>query len=219
VRYADRAQAGQILARSLEHLRGSNPVVLGLPRGGVPVAREVAQQLGAQLDILIVRKLGVPWHPELAAGAIGEGGVRVLNQDVMRSVHLDESALSAVTERETAELERRAATFRAAHPAADLAGRTVIIVDDGIATGATVMAAVSVARAKGARFVAVAAPVAAPAPARRIAKAVDELIAPYQPADLGGVGAAYSDFHQLRDQEVVDLLTPTSTDDSPSTAE
>jgi putative phosphoribosyl transferase len=218
VRYADRAQAGQILARSLEHLREANPVVLGLPRGGVPVAGEVARILGAQLDILLVRKLGVPWHPELAAGAIGEGGIRVLNPGVMRSVNLQESALGPVTRRETVELERRAVTFRAARPAVDLAGRFVIIVDDGIATGATVLAAVGVARAKGARFVTVATPVAAPASAHRIAAAADEVIAPYQPPDMGGVGAAYADFHQLSDDEVVELLrrAPTSTDDASS---
>ncbi|WP_018159696.1 phosphoribosyltransferase [Smaragdicoccus niigatensis] len=206
MRYADRAQAGRALARSLEHLRGRNPIVLGLPRGGVPVAEAVAHAMDADVDILLVRKLGVPWQPELAAGAIGEGGVRVLNHSLLRAVGLSESDLKPIALREEAELKRRAAAFRRVKPPAVLEGRTVVIVDDGIATGATVLAAIEVARAKGAVYVAVATPVCAPDSGRRVAASADEFVAPYQPHDMSGVGAAYRDFHQLSDSEVVKLL-------------
>ncbi|NLU83922.1 phosphoribosyltransferase family protein [Rhodococcus sp. HNM0569] len=208
MRYADRSAAGRELAAALEHLRGTDPLVLALPRGGVPVAREVADALDATLDVALVRKLGVPWHSELAMGAIGEHGSRVFNDDVLASVRVSERDLAAVERAERAELERRARVLRGDAPAADPAGRTVIVVDDGIATGATALAACrDVAEARARRIV-VAAPVAIPSALRWVAAHADEVVCPHTPDDIGGVGAAYDDFHQLSDDEVRRLLAP-----------
>src|SRR3954449_3324580 len=160
--FADRADGGRRLASLLAHLRDEHPVVLALPRGGVPVAYEVARALGAPLDVILVRKLGVPVQPELAMGALGEDGVRVLNGDVLRSAGVTAAELAAVEAGQRAELERRTTGLRRRWPRIDLAGRTVIIVDDGIATGATARAACTVARAHGAARVVLAAPVAPP---------------------------------------------------------
>src|SRR5688572_21507588 len=160
--FDDRKQAGKLLAERLERYAGEQPVVLGLPRGGVPVAYEVAQALRAPLDVIIVRKLGVPFQPELGMGAIGEDGVRVLNDDIVRMAHVNEIELAAVERRERAEVERRAQRYRRGLPMVDVRGRTVIVVDDGIATGGTARAALQVARAHGARKVVLAVPVAAP---------------------------------------------------------
>ncbi|WP_430331682.1 phosphoribosyltransferase [Rhodococcus sp. ACT016] len=204
--YATRARAGRALAKSLSHLRGADPVVLGLPRGGVPVAFEVADALGAPLDIILVRKLGVPWQPELAMGAIGEGDAEVLNEDVVRLGHVSREAVDAVRARERRELERRADTLRGGHPRTSLTGRTAILVDDGMATGATAAVACQVARAQGAGRIVVAVPVASPEAMSRLRITADEVVCPYVPANLGGVGGAYIDFHQLDDREVTDLL-------------
>ena len=204
--YATRANAGRALADSLTHLRGSDPVILGLPRGGVPVAFEVARALGAPLDIVLVRKLGVPWQPELAMGAIGEDDAEVLNVDVVRQGNLSREAIDAVRARERQELHRRAATLRGGHPRTALAGRTAVLVDDGMATGATAAVACQIARAAGAARVVVAVPVASPEAMSRLRATADEVVCPFVPANLGGVGGAYVDFHQLDDREVTDLL-------------
>ncbi|RVW02750.1 phosphoribosyltransferase [Rhodococcus xishaensis] len=204
--YATRERAGRTLAKSLSHLRGSDPVVLGLPRGGVPVAFEVAKALDAPLDVILVRKLGVPWQPELAMGAIGEGDVEVLNEDVVRHANLPREAVDEVRTKERQELKRRAEALRGRHPHAPLAGRTAILVDDGMATGATAAVACQVARAAGASRVVVAVPVASPEAMSRMRVCADEVVCPFVPADLGGVGGAYIDFHQLDDVEVTDLL-------------
>ncbi|MFD4778388.1 phosphoribosyltransferase, partial [Streptomyces sp. NPDC058427] len=174
--FSDRADAGQRLADALRPLAKSDPVVLGLPRGGVPVAFRVAQELGAPLDVIVVRKLGVPHHPELGFGAIGEGGVRVISEDIMHRSRTSDADLAAVERAETAELLRRARAFRGDRPRISLDGRTVVIVDDGIATGATALAACEVARAQGAAHVALAVPVAAPDAAERLRGRVDELV-------------------------------------------
>ena len=156
--YDDRVDAGRQLARRLEYLSGQDVVVLGLPRGGVPVAFEVAQALQAPLDVLVVRKLGVPFQPELAFGAIGEDGVRVLNDSVVREAHLDGDDMDAVERKQRIELRRRAERFHRGHDRISLTGRIGVIVDDGIATGATAKAACQVARAHGASRVVLAVP-------------------------------------------------------------
>ena len=204
--FADRSDAGRRLAQRLTHLRGGDVVVLGLPRGGVPVAAEVARALDAPLDVLVVRKLGVPFQPELAMGAVGEGGVTVLNDRVLREARVDAEALAAAERRERAELDRRVRRFRGSRPAVPLAGRTALVVDDGIATGATARAACAVARAHGAARVVLAVPACSPGAGRRLRSDVDELVALQTPAQLTAVGQAYADFHQVADDEVLALL-------------
>jgi putative phosphoribosyl transferase len=174
--FDDRADAGQRLAQRLQHLKGEDAVVVGLPRGGVPVAFEVAHALGAPLDVIVVRKLGVPFQPELGMGAIGEDGVRVVNDEVVRLARVSDDELAAVEERERVELERRALRFRGDRPRVPLAGRTVIVVDDGIATGSTARAACLVARAQGAARIVLAVPVAPPGWTESFEGVADELI-------------------------------------------
>lgn len=209
--YADRVSAGHALGSELTHLRagdspGPGPLMLGLPRGGVPVAAAVREVIGGDLDILLVRKLGVPWQPELAAGAIGERGVRVVNADVVRQTGLDTARLDAIEAEERAEMERRSVLWRGERPPIPLRDRTVVIVDDGIATGASVVVACRVARAQEPRHLVVAVPVAAPEAIPRIRAEADEVVCPHTPAALAGVGGAYRDFHQLADAEVTELL-------------
>lgn len=204
--FTDRTEAGKRLAERLGRFADQETVVLGLPRGGIPVAYEVATALHAPLDVIVVRKLGVPFQPELAMGAIGEDGARVLNDEVLQLARVTASELAAVEERERAELERRARRFRGARPRIDLTGRTALIVDDGIATGSTARAACQVARAHGAARIVLAAPVAPPDAGRRFAGDVDELIVCETPELFYGVGQFYTDFSQTSDDEVVDLL-------------
>jgi putative phosphoribosyl transferase len=206
VRFADRIDAGRRLASRLEHLRGQPLVVLGLPRGGVPVAAEVARALGAPLDVILVRKLGAPYQPEFAMGAIGEDGVRVLNQALIRSGRLDEHDLARVEASERSELERRAQRYRGGRPRLDLTGRVALVVDDGIATGSTVRAACLVARAHGARRVVVAAPVGPPGVADELGEAADEVVLATTPWGFHAIGQFYDNFSQTSDEEVEEAL-------------
>ncbi len=205
MRFADRDQAGIRLAEQLASLRDRRPVVLGLPRGGVPVAARVATALGAPLDVILVRKLGVPFQPELAMGAVGEGGVVVLNEAVIRSAHVTSAELDALREREEVELARRARLLRGDRPPVDLRGRVAVVVDDGMATGATARAACQVARAHGAEEVVMAVPVASP-------EAVDLLsgearvVCVEVAEQLWAIGQWYEDFTQVSDQEVLTIL-------------
>lgn len=216
--FADRADAGQQLAEALRPLASSDPVVLGLPRGGVPVAFRVAETLGAVLDVIVVRKLGVPYHPELGFGAIGEGGVRVISEDIVRRGGVSDADAAAVERAEETELLRRARAFRGDRPRVSLAGRTVIIVDDGIATGATALAACEVARAQGAARVVLAVPVAPPDAAERLGGRVDELVCLSTPHGFAAVGEWYRDFGQTPDEEVVSLLARGAARDSSRSA-
>jgi putative phosphoribosyl transferase len=204
--FADRTDAGRQLAERLLHLKGQDVVVLGLPRGGVPVAFEVARALGAPLDVLVVRKLGVPFQPELAMGAVGEGGVLVLNEDVLRLSGIGRAEVDDVEHRERAELERRALLFREDRPRLSLAGRTALVVDDGIATGATARAACRVARAQGPARLVLAVPACSPRTAEVMREEVDEFVVLETPADFFAVGQVYAGFRPVRDSEVVDLL-------------
>lgn len=208
--FTDRADAGRRLAAALAGRDLGDAVVLGLPRGGVPVAAEIARALGLPLDVLLVRKLGLPGHAELAMGAIGEDGVEVVNGDVVARAGVAPDGWSAVRSRERRELERRAALLRAHRPAEPLAGRTAIVVDDGVATGATTRAACEVARAKGARRVVLATPVAPREVVDRLATAVDEVVCLQRPADFGSVGQHYDDFRPTSEDDVVALLVAAS---------
>ena len=204
--FANRVDAGRQLGDRLEHLRGDDVVVVGLPRGGVPVAFQVAQHLGAPLDVIVVRKLGVPFEPELGMGAIGEDGVRIINDEVVRLAQVTVDELAAVEGRERAELERRVRRFRGDRARISLTGRTAIIVDDGIATGSTARAACQVARAHGAARVVLAVPVAPPGWMDRFRDAADELVCLATPAPFSAIGQWYANFSQTTDEEVVDCL-------------
>ena len=204
--FRDRADAGRQLAVRLEHLRAERPIVVGLPRGGIPVAFEAARTLGASLDVIVVRKLGVPSQPELGMGAVGEDGVLVLNDEVARLARLWPHEIAAAEARERRELEPRARRYRGGRPMIPLAGRTVIVVDDGIATGATARAALEVARAHGARRVVLAIPVAPPDAVAELGTVADEVVALRTPTPFSAVGEWYADFSQTSDDEVVRLL-------------
>ncbi|MFE9723584.1 phosphoribosyltransferase family protein [Streptomyces sp. NPDC005794] len=208
--FTDRTDAGRRLAVAVRHLERRDPVVLGLPRGGVPVAYEVAQALGAPLDVIVVRKLGVPYHPELGFGAIGEGGVRVISDEIVRHAGLREKDLASVERAEAAELGRRARAYREGRPRLPLKGRAVVVVDDGIATGATARAACQVVRAQGAAHVVLAVPVASPDVAARLGEDVDEVVCLSTPHLFSAVGEWYRDFSQTSDDEVVSLLARAS---------
>ena len=204
--FTDRADAGRQLAAKLGHLRGEPVVVLGLPRGGVPVALEVATALGAPLDVIVVRKLGVPFQPELGMGAVGEDGVRVINREVVRLARVSADELAAVEAREQAQVDARAARYRVRRPREPLAGRTAVVVDDGIATGSTARAACQVARADGAARVVLAVPVAPRGWQAQMAGAADELVCVHTPRDFYAIGEFYADFSQTTDDEVTACL-------------
>jgi len=204
--FRNRTDAGRALARRLESLRGDDIVVLGLPRGGVPVAFEVSSHLDAPLDVIVVRKVGVPGQPELAMGAIGEDGVRVVNDQVVAVVGVTDAEFALVEHRERKELERRAERFRGHSTRTPIDGRTAVIVDDGIATGSTAQAACQVARAQGAARIVLAVPVAAPESVVTLGAVADDVICVEAPTWLQSVGQWYDDFTQVDDDTVVDLL-------------
>src|SRR6266496_1342856 len=211
--FPNRTEAGRLLAEKLVKYVGRNDViVLGLPRGGVPVAFEVAQRLGAPLDVFIVRKLGVPGFEELAAGAIASGGVRVLNEEVMRAIPYADEAIEAVTVRETAELERREQIYREGRPPPELRDRIVILVDDGLATGATMRAAVKALRERGVAKIVVAVPVAPPDTCHEVEQLADETICLSTPPFFQAVGQYYEDFSQTSDEDVRELLSQAAQD-------
>lgn len=205
--FSDRYQAGRLLADALVHHRGATDlVVLALPRGGVPVAAEVAAALGAPLDVLVVRKLGAPGHGELAVGAIASGGARFINDELVSYLNIDGAALDRIADREGHELQRREALYRDQRPALDVAGRTVVLVDDGVATGATMLVAVSALWGLGAKRLVVAVPVGAPDSLAQLREAADEVVCLLAPSALTSVGEWYDDFSQTSDEEVRSLL-------------
>lgn len=206
-RFRNRAQAGKLLAKALAaHAQQPDAIVLALPRGGVPVAFAVAMTLGLALDILLVRKLGLPYQPEYAIGAVGSGGVRILQAGVPGLMGVTQEQVDAITARELLEIERRTRLYRGGRAQPVLADRTVIIVDDGIATGSTALAAVQVARGHGARRVIVAAPVAPPDTLAALQAVADEVICLAAPPQFRAVSQWYDTFDQTSDEEVQDLL-------------
>ncbi len=210
--FRDRVDAGEKLARALGALKGQRNVVIGIPRGGVPVAAVVARELGAPLDVLIVRKIGHPNQPELAVGALAQGGFIVRNEDLLAGV--SEADFARVQEREQRELTRRAAAYRGDRPPLDLEGKQALLVDDGLATGATMRAAVAAARGLGASRVVVAVPVAAPDVRALLETEVDQVVCLAEPEGFSSVGNWYADFGQTTDAEVRALLAASTSDRS-----
>jgi len=205
--YRDRGEAGQLLATKLTAYADRQDVlVLALPRGGVPVAYEVAKAIHAPLDVFLVRKLGVPGHEELAMGAIAMGGVRVINDEVVRTLRIPDHIIEMVTAREQIELERREQLYRSDQSIPDIRKRIIILIDDGLATGATMRAGVEALRQQQPGRLIVAVPVAAPAICAVFCKEVDEFICPLMPEFFYGVGWWYEDFSQISDKQVYDLL-------------
>ncbi|HEX3584093.1 MAG TPA: phosphoribosyltransferase [Thermoanaerobaculia bacterium] len=206
--FADRVEAGRLLGEEVVRRIGkrADAIVLALPRGGVPVGYEVARALGAPLDVFIVRKLGVPGQEELAMGAIASGGVRVLNDEVLSFVPVSPRTIEAVAERETRELERREKAYRGNRPPLDVEGKTVVIVDDGLATGSTMRAAVRALRKMKPREIVVAVPVAAPSTCAELRSTVDQMVCLRTPDPFQAVGLWYDDFTQTTDEEVHALL-------------
>jgi putative phosphoribosyl transferase len=210
--FRDRREAGRVLAEELAAYRGKDGLlVLGLARGGVPVAWEVAAALRAELDVFLVRKLGVPQWSELAMGALASGGVVVMNDNVLSSLSISDEQVREVVDRETAELNRREQAYRGGRPVADPHGKTVIVVDDGIATGASMLAAVRALRASSPESIVVAVPVGPQSVSKLLAQEADEVVCATTPNDFEAVGQVFIDFHQVSDDEVRELLaTPTS---------
>jgi predicted phosphoribosyltransferase len=211
LRFADRHDAGRRLAERLRHYAGrEDVVVLGLPRGGVPVAVEVARSLGVPLDVFVVRKLGVPGHEELAMGAIASGGIRVLNTDVLAATLVPPEAVEAVAARELERLQTQEREYRGERPPLDVRGRVVILVDDGLATGATMRAAVAALRDRGAGAIVVAVPTAPIETCEALRREVDEIVCALTPDPFMAVGLWYRDFAPVSDQQVRELLEPPS---------
>ena len=206
--FTNRVTAGIDLAKAVSANlpNAPHPLILALPRGGVPVAAEVAKAIEGELDLMIVRKLGVPWHPELAMGAIATGGVRILNEDVIQHSGIGEEEIAAVEAMELAELQRRLQAYRGNRPTPQIGDRTVILVDDGIATGATMLAAVAAVRQQHPAMLIVAVPVAPPETIARLEQVADQVIALIRPSTLYAISAWYSDFSQTTDTEVTELL-------------
>jgi putative phosphoribosyl transferase len=212
--FRDRREAGRVLAEELAAYRGKDGLlVLGLARGGVPVGWEVAAALRAELDVFLVRKLGVPQWSELAMGALASGGGVVMNDNVLSSLSISDEQVREVVDRETAELIRREQAYRGGRPVADPHGKTVIVVDDGIATGASMLAAVRALRASSPESIVVAVPVGPQSVSKLLAQEADDVVCATMPNDFESVGQVFVDFHQVSDDEVRDLLaTPTSVD-------
>jgi predicted phosphoribosyltransferase len=207
IKYKDRVHAGKQLAAALEQYGGrANVLVLGLPRGGVPVAAEVARALRAPLDVIVVRKLGVPGWEELAMGAIAAGGVRVLNDEVVRRAHIPPSVIESVTAEQLLELQRRERAYRGDAAPIEVRGKTVILVDDGIATGSTIRAAAQALRELSPAYIVIAAPVGSPESCAMLAEVADQVVVPQQPEEFRAVGQWYANFDQTSDEEVGRLL-------------
>lgn len=206
MRFANRQEAGQKLADRLVEYRDADPIVLALPRGGVPVAAEVADKLGAPLDVIVARKIGAPGQPELGIGAIAEGGARVVDERTTGFLRLDDDDLEAKIAEEETELARRVRDYRGDRALPSLEGRTVLLVDDGLATGVSARAAVRALRGLNTGHIVVAVPVCPPATAEAMRGEADEVIALDTPSDFAAVGQWYVDFAQTTDQEVIDLL-------------
>lgn len=207
VRFRDRRDAGRRLAAALRSEVGPDVLVLGLARGGVPVAYEVARKLRAPLDVLVVRKLGLPGHEELAMGAIGPGGARVLNEEVVRLTHVTPAVIDHVAAREQREAERRERTYRRGRARADVRGRHVVVVDDGLATGASMRAAIASLRQQGVRRITVAVPVGSPGACEDLRDDADEVLCLATPEWLFAIGPFYEDFSPTSDEEVSELLS------------
>lgn len=205
-RFLDRRDAGRLLAAELLALADRQPVVVGLPRGGVPVAEEIAVAFGAALEVLVVRKIGAPHNPEYGIGAIAEDGTRVLDREALTALGIDEATLEGTLARESAELRRRVEAYRGGRPLPPMPGRTVIVVDDGVATGVTDTVAVRAIRRLRPRRLVLAVPVCAPDSAARLRAEADELICLLEPERLNGVGQWYDDFAQVSDAEVLAAL-------------
>jgi predicted phosphoribosyltransferase len=204
--YRDRHDAGRRLAALLERFRGERPVVVGIPRGGVPVAAPIARALGASLDVVVVRKIGAPRNPEFAIGALAEGGVYVLSEELVRALGLAEGELGMLIARVEEELSERLRRYRGTRAPVALEGRTAILVDDGLATGRSALAAVRSLRARGARRVVLAVPVAAPDSAAALREHADEVVCGEEPVNLWAVGYWYEDFRPTSDEEILTLL-------------
>ena len=204
--FEDRRDAGRRLAGKLVRFRDERPVVFALPRGGVPVGYEISRSLGAPLDVFVSRKLGAPDQPEFGIGAVAAGGVRVLNEDVVRRLGITEDYVERITAQEIAEVDRRLRYFRGERPEPKVGGRTAILVDDGLATGVTARAAVEALRLRGPRRLVLAAPVCAAQTVNLLLPRVDELVCLESPPDLGAIGFWYRNFEQTSDEEVVELL-------------
>ena len=208
MKFADRGEAGRRLADKLLHLKDRQPIVLALPRGGVAVGFEIAQALDAPLDIVLVRKIGVPWQPELALGAVTDGAGREIfvDRDLATRLDVPDGYIEEETARQLKEIERRRKSYCEGRPALEVAGRTAIVVDDGIATGATMRVALQAVRRRGPARLVLAVPVAPPDTLAALRKEVDEAVCLETPIELGAIGFYYRDFHQMRDSEVTDLL-------------
>ena len=201
--FGDRTEAGRLLAEQLRsYEQHPEAIVLALPRGGVPIGYEVARSLKLPLDIFVVRKLGVPGYRELAMGAIASGGIRVLNEDVLRALPDPAAMVAQVTTQETQELERRERDYRGDQPAPEISGRVVILIDDGLATGATMLAAIAALRKKAPSKIVVAVPVCPPETLQEVERVADETVALFAPDWFRGVGQFYEDFAQISDEEV-----------------
>ena len=204
--FTDRRHAGQELGHALHRYAGTNPIVLALPRGGVPIGREIASALDAELDVLIIRKLGAPNNPEFAIGAVGEGGAVVLDEQTVVSMHMDDATLERIVTETRREIDRRVDAYRRGRSLPSLAGRTVIIVDDGLATASTAAAAVEVIKSLGAEHIVLAVPTGSHQAVTLLRDRCDEVVCLEEPPWFGSVGAQYESFPQVSDEEVLALL-------------